>query len=383
MSVGETGTTAGRSLTRRGWVAVGIVVVCVALGVAFGRRSLDAVVLPLVLAVLAAVVATRRASPPTVVRRPPRNAPVGSGGEVRIDFEVETPTSGVVSDTVGEGLSAVDGERETTITDGPFTYDVEYHERGVHEVGPLEVEVRDVLGLAATRFEYGSVDRVTVYPRIHELRGMTRSRLVALAGTAPDREREEFDRLREYDPGDDLRDVHWRSSAKRSDDDLVVKEFLAEDDVDDVVLAVEASPGTDDLAAEVAASLVVRLLAAGLSVGLVMPDGRQHDPVAGPKGRRVLLERLAILGPGELAAAERETAIHVDARDPDPTVRVGVVEMSVDALLGRESGTGATPVGPAPDDAAGDRVATADGGRPAMDGSAADESAGDAGGDRG
>jgi uncharacterized protein (DUF58 family) len=370
MTAGETGSVADRSLTRRGWVAVAAVVGCVVLALAFGRRSLDAVVLPLVLAVLAAVVATRRASPPTVDRRPPAPGHAGDGGEVTLVFDVATPTAGVVRDRVGEGLSAATHDRETTITDEPVTYRVDYDRRGVHEVGPLSVEVRDVLGLAATRFEYSGVDRVTVYPRLHDLR-VTRSRLVALAGAAPDREREEFDRLREYEPGDDLRDVHWRSSAKRPAEDLVVKEFLADDDVEEVVVAVEAAPDRADVAAEVAASLVVHLLSAGLAVGLAMPDGRRSDPVAGPQGRRHLLERLAVFGPGELSGGAREAAIHVDARG-EPTVRVGDFETGLDQLLADGDAGEATP-----DTGDGESAATAASPRAAADGGRAPREGGE------
>jgi len=327
------GSVAGRSLTRRGWVAVAVVAVCVVLGVAFGRRALDAVALPLVLAVLAATVVTRRATPPAVDRQLPDDDHVGRGGEVTLAFDVSTPTSGTVTDTVGEGLDVEGNDRRTTIGDEPVTYRVRYGRRGVHRLGPLSVTVQDVLGLARTRFEYPRHDTVTVYPRVHELRGVTRSRLVALAGSAPDREREEFDRLREYRPGDDLRDVHWRSSAKRPADDLVVKEFLAQEEIDDVWIAVEPGAGRVDLAAEVAASLVVHLLAAGLSVDLTTPTEAGGEPLAGPRGRRRLLERLAVLREGDLGPATRDADVYVDT-GPEPTVQIGDMETTPAALLG-------------------------------------------------
>ena len=334
-AVGEAaeGSVAERSLTRRGWVAVCVVAVCVVFGVAFGRRALDAVALPLLLAVLAAVVVTRRATPPAVRRRLPADDHVGRGGEVALTFDAETPTTGGVSDAVEDGLAATGNDARTTVGDDPVTYDLRYEARGVHGVGLLSVTVQDVLGLARTRFEYPQRDTVTVYPRVHELRGVTRSRLVALAGSAPDREREEFDRLREYEPGDDLRDVHWRSSAKRPADDLVVKAFLAQEEIDDVWIGVE--PGADgvDLAAEVAASLVVHLLAAGLSVTLTTPSESAGDPVAGPRGRRRLLERLAVLREGDLGPGAREADLYVET-GPEPTVRVGDLETTPAALLG-------------------------------------------------
>lgn len=369
MSAGERGTLRERSLTRRGWWTVGVVVVCLVLGVLFGRRALDAVALPLALAVVAAVVTTRRADAPVVDRRLPDDGHVGETGDVILSFDVSSPTSGTVSDDVDDGLVAENSEQATTITDEPLTYEIKYRQRGIRSVGPLSVEVRDVLGLARARFAYNSVSHLTVYPRVHELRGITRSRLVALAGAAPDREREAFDRIREYEPGDDLRDVHWRSSAKRPGGDLIVKEFLAEEDVDDVHVAVETGPDHEDVAAEVGASLVVHLLSAGLSVKLTTPQGHSGEPVAGLTGRRRLLEQLAVLTPGDLGPGAREAAVHVDARGTDPVVRIADAEISFDALLR------------GPDDVAVDGTSALDAAAPADD--AESRTAADGGHERG
>ncbi len=353
---GQGGSVVDRSLTRRGWGALGVAGGCLAVSLLFGGRdgALNAVVLAMVLVVLAAVVTTRRATPPPVERRLPPDDAVGADGEVVLEFDPDTPVTGVVEDTVADGLDAEGARRETTIADEPLTYAVRYRERGVHEVGPLSVTAGDVLGLARVRFEYPAVDSLTVYPRVHELRGMTRSRLVALAGDAPDREREEFDRLREYDPGDDLRDVHWRTSAKRPADDLVVKEFLAEDEVDQVSVAVESTGGHADLAAEVAASVAAHLLSAGLEVRLDTPGEQGGDAVAGPAGRRAVLKRLAVFDGGSLPAGARDADVHVDARE-EPVVRVGRTETTPEALLATPDatgdGTGASAAGTPPDGA--------------------------------
>lgn len=337
---GQNGSVVDRSLTRRGWAALGLAGGCLVVSVLFGARggALNAVVLAMVVTVLAAVVTTRRATAPPVERRLPPDDAVGAEGEVALEFDPEVPVTGVVEDTVAEGLDAEGATRETTVADEPLTYTVRYRDRGVHEVGPLSVTAADVLGLARVRFEYAGVDALTVYPRVYELRGMTRSRLVALAGDAPDREREEFDRVREYDPGDDLRDVHWRTSAKRPGEDLVVKEFLAEDEVDTVAVAVESTADDADQAAEVAASVAAHLLSAGLEVRLDTPDHQGGTAVAGPAGRRAVLERLAVFDGGTLTPGARDADVHVDARE-DPVVRVGRTETTPEALLATLDGS--------------------------------------------
>ena len=360
---GQSGSVVDRSLTRRGWAALSVAGGCLAVSLLFGGRdgALNAVVLAMVLVVLAAVVTTRRATPPPVERGLPPDDAVGTDGDVVLDFAPETPVAGVVQDTVGDGLDAEGARRETTVTDEPLTYTVRYRQRGVHQLGPLSVTAEDVLGLARVRFEYADVDSLTVYPRVHELRGMTRSRLVALAGDAPDREREEFDRLREYDPGDDLRDVHWRTSAKRPADDLVVKEFLADDEVDTVSVAVESTADAADLAAEVAASVAAHLLSAGLEVRLDTPGDQGGGAVAGPPGRRAILERLAVFDGGRLSPGARDADIHVDATD-DPVVRVGRTETTPEALLATPDASFDAPGGDDATTPAGAARAVPDGG---------------------
>lgn len=295
-------------LTRRGWGTIVIVVVAVALAARFGARSLNAVVLPLLLAVVAALVATHRADRPEVERAPPDDGFAGESHAVELLFEMDAPSVGVVRDAVGEGLTATGNDVKRTIgSDDPVSYDVTYERRGIHELGPLTVTVRDVLGLAEQTFEYRKTDSVLVYPKVYDLPGASGYELALLSGSAFDRDREEFDRLREYQSGDTLRDVHWRTSAKRASDDLVVKEFVADDDMGEVLVAGSADPAGADAMASAVASLAVHLLSVGIKVGVAVPDGR-IDPDAGADHRTDILELLARTGPGEAQTHEMESA---------------------------------------------------------------------------
>jgi uncharacterized protein (DUF58 family) len=156
-----------------------------------------------------------------------------------------------------------------------------------------------------------------------------------LAGSALDKEREEFDRLREYDPGDSLRDIHWKSSAKRANDELVVKEFAAEEDVGNVSIAVETDEDTADAAAEAGASLAVHFLSMGVSVGMQYPNHRALEPDAGADHRRRLLHRLALMTPGELSPGDRDDAdVHVKGLAGDVYVRIDERETTFASLSG-------------------------------------------------
>lgn len=109
---------------------------------------------------------------------------------------------------------------------GEVRYPVPTRRRGVLDLGPLRIGRRDPLGLAATQAAYGETARVWVHPKVHPVRavpaGVTRSMEGRLdAGSHGNLT---FHALREYVIGDDLRQVHWRTSAKVGD--LMVRENI-------------------------------------------------------------------------------------------------------------------------------------------------------------
>ena len=98
--------------------------------------------------------------------------------------------------------------------------------RGVHQVGPVTYEKTDPVGLVTRRFETGTALELLVAPRVTDLSvfagGLTNdldgatSQQLSMSDLA-------FHALREYVPGDDLRHVHWRSSAKAGE--LLVRQY--------------------------------------------------------------------------------------------------------------------------------------------------------------
>jgi hypothetical protein len=98
--------------------------------------------------------------------------------------------------------------------------------RGVHAVGPVTYEKTDIVGLVSRRFELGASRELLVSPQVAELSvfagGLTNdldgatSQQLSMSDLA-------FHALREYVPGDDLRHVHWRSSAKAGE--LLVRQY--------------------------------------------------------------------------------------------------------------------------------------------------------------
>lgn len=106
------------------------------------------------------------------------------------------------------------------------SYAIVAERRGVIDAGPLGIGKRDLLGLAATAGNFGPTARLWVHPRLHQL-GRTPDGLArSLEGTADKVEQGSltFHALREYVIGDELRHVHWRTSARIGK--LMVKEHL-------------------------------------------------------------------------------------------------------------------------------------------------------------
>jgi uncharacterized protein (DUF58 family) len=282
--------------TRRGKAVGGVAILGAALAVVFGPRSLGAVVVGAVVSLVAGWHQVRTLSKPSVTRDVPGDGFPGEGGTVRLDFRVDEPFAAVVNDGVPDGLDG-NGYLEATVGGDPLSYEVTYLTRGEHTFGPVSVRARDVLGLFERGFTPVARETVLVYPRVHELTVGARRDLLSAHEPGRHPARDEFDRLRAYDRGDALRDIHWKSSAKR--DDLVVKVFAAEDESNAVTVAAGAADGRGDAMAEAAASVCLPFLDAGIPVRLSTPGG---DITVSGGDRQQLLEHLARAPDGDLVA---------------------------------------------------------------------------------
>jgi uncharacterized protein (DUF58 family) len=93
--------------------------------------------------------------------------------------------------------------------------------RGRYTLGPMRARLVDPFGLAATTAEVAPVHQVLVYPRIEHLaeEGPPAERTEAgrslVYRLAP--QGDEFYGIREWQDGDDLRKIHWRSVARTGD----------------------------------------------------------------------------------------------------------------------------------------------------------------------
>lgn len=137
--------------------------------------------------------------------------------------------------------------------------------RGVIPVGPASTVQGDPLGIVRRTLEWTERTELYVHPRTLSLESLGSGLLRDLEGeVTPELSMSDlaFHALREYQPGDDRRYIHWRSSAKHGR--LLVRQFLdtRRSHLSVVVDTTESvyTRGEDDveLGIECGASLVVR-----------------------------------------------------------------------------------------------------------------------------
>ncbi len=304
--------------TVRGWAALGAAAALCVLWVAFGEQLLLGSAVFLALAVAYGVFSVRRVAPRVTVTRELVPTQVRDGDRALVTVTLlsdRTLSHASVRDTV-EGLGIAEFVADRVAPGDPLIgrYEVVCRPRGVYRVGPTDVRVRDPFGMAESGGPAGRVDRLVVYPAIEQLDGLpvvrgqdpnvatARTRFSQTGG-------EDFFTLREYQQGDDLRRVHWRSSAKR--DELMIRQLeMPWQSRALVVLDPEAGsyPGADTFehAVRGAASVLHHLFASGFSP-TVWTGRAESVTVASMDTYALAMEELATVAP--LMRADLRNAI--------------------------------------------------------------------------
>lgn len=190
---------------------------------------------------------------------------------------------------------------------GRGAYRVPTTRRGRFTLGPLTIALTDPFGLVRRSWEVGEVDEIVVAPRVHEvvaLGDVTGSplRIPARGPTriTPSDVGDEFLTLREYEVGDDLRRVHWRSTAHT--DDLMVRQEEAQRRPEiTVVLDTRASAydrASFEIAVEAVASVATAMVRIGRRVDVLTTSGLRLA-TASPRDLVMLMDQLAVVEPEE------------------------------------------------------------------------------------
>lgn len=204
-----------------GWLTLLVAGASWVLGTWFGWRELLMVAaVALVLLGTCVLLTLARARVSIEVEISPRrvavDAPVGAAAVITnrsrmrlLPLLVELP---VGPDTVRFTVPSLGaGERHTEALPVPTS------DRGVVRVGPATTQQGDPLGLVRRRVRWTEVQEVVVHPRTLPIPTLGFGLVRDLEGTESEHRTSAdlaFHALREYQPGDDRRHIHWRTSAR-------------------------------------------------------------------------------------------------------------------------------------------------------------------------
>jgi len=238
----------------------------------------------------------------------PGRTPVGSSARVilRLQNMSRLPTGTLLLE---DRLPYALGSRPRVVLErlgahqaSSVAYTVRADVRGRYPVGPLVIRLTDPFGLCELNRSFPSVDRLTVIPQVVPLptvrlageyagTGDSRARSVAVHG-------EDDAATREYRRGDDLRRVHWRSTA-RTGALMVRREEQPWESRATVVLDTrlyahrgEGPTASFEWAVSAAASIAMHLRQAGYKLRLVTGNGIDVDATE-VGGEGLILDTLA------------------------------------------------------------------------------------------
>ena len=180
---------------------------------------------------------------------------------------------------VGQGLAVFDIPRISPGSEHQEVFTVPTRHRGVITVGPVRSIRGDALGLVRRSQNWTEPVDLFIHPRTVNLDSTAIGFIRDIEGAVtPDLSSSDvsFHALREYTPGDDRRNVHWKTTARTGR--LMVRQFeetrrahlLVILDLD------EAAYGTDEeleTAISCAASLIIATMREGREVSLVTQTG--------------------------------------------------------------------------------------------------------------
>jgi uncharacterized protein (DUF58 family) len=304
----------GFTLRGRSFVAAGLTAVLC--GIVLGEHDLVRIgVLVALLPVVAALWVARSGNRLGLARTlGASQVEVGQRAVVHLELTNLGPTTGVL--LIEEQIPWALGSRPRFVIDGMrpgwtrhIQYQVQAEVRGKYDIGPLRVRVSDPFGLLELQRTFTKTAGLVVIPVTEPLPAI--SLLGAWTGTGDNRPRPFASggaadvTVRDYRVGDDLRRVHWRSTAKVGSL-MVRREEQPWQSRCTVFIDNRARShrgqgphSSIERAVTAAASLAVHLTAQGFQVRLVSALGEEiehgwhdGDVAASP---RPLLERLAVL----------------------------------------------------------------------------------------
>jgi uncharacterized protein (DUF58 family) len=274
------------------------------------RVSVFVVALPLLVCFLTAVARVGLHAQRQIT---PIRVPVGGRAEVALHVRStgRLPTGGLL---IQDGVPyALGGKPRFVIEHLPrhtgtlLRYTVHPMLRGIQQIGPLKATITDPFGLAEFDRELAQTSRLIVVPRVVRLAGVPGGSGLGSGEDGSVRlnagQGEDDAIVRPYRQGDDLRKVHWRSTAKRDEMMVRVEERPWRGGttilLDHRMIAHRGTGSSSSLewAISFAASMCLHLHRHGHRIRLVTESGRQlvGDSGDGTHHDNAVLDSLAAL----------------------------------------------------------------------------------------
>lgn len=323
------------TLTGRGRALGATTLVLVVAGVLFGIEELFAVAAASLVVLVSSVGWVWRR--PWALRSARQVTPtrVAAGGHARVELGIRN-RAGRRSPVVAARDPFDDGRHWAAFSVAPLepgetvraSYRVPTTERGVFQIGPLQLEIADPFGLVSATRRGAGPSTLTVHPRIVSLRAPRRTSGADQhppdATAVISQHGSDFYAVREYRTGDDLRRVHWPSTARL--DELMIRQEETPSQ-GRVTVAVDLrratwADGGVETALAAAASVADAALVDGLLVRLITTAGTDTHFGATGAQRAVILDALADADVGAAAHRSVELGRLVDAKPGEAVVVV-------------------------------------------------------------
>src|SRR5437764_4921452 len=294
----------------------------------FGSKPLYPVATGLLLVVAVAWVWVRLANRPFRVRRGWGDSEHVEGDNVPVIVELEATTGGLpAAATLVEGVGRLGEQRHSLRRNRrrlSIRYVLERLPRGRYTFDDVRVEVADPFELDRVTVSLPTPGALLAYPRLVRL-----DRLFSESGSRSHDGRRlllrrhsgfELHGVREYERGESLRRVHWRSTARRGQ--LMVKE-LEDAPRDEIAVLLDA-----DATSVVGESFDVQVRAAGSILESYLRRGRRAVLVVNSERREIQQVHSAAAdwrrGSETIAAAEptgQAPIVRLLAEEDSPTAR--------------------------------------------------------------
>ncbi len=187
-------------------------------------------------------------------------------------------------------------------------YYLEPQKRGLYRIGPTRVQMSDLIGFNWFSREIAGESEVLVYPQILPVRSDFLSSGISRGWREEDRALTrgsgmDFDSVREYRSGDELRRINWKTTARMGA--LAVTEYT-QGEANDVIIVLdlqreaykdsgEGKEGALEYGVKIATALAAAALRQGSSMRLLTQasNGEPREPLRGYEHLPVALDELA------------------------------------------------------------------------------------------